>query len=142
MTRLKESSRTDNPQQRFSLTRIALVLGLVMLTVVVGHLLPILNSSDFHREMRNALHVVAFAAVAALFFSAVPGSLLKKTLVTFLLAATLALLAELSQQLVGLSFDYFDIVRDLLKGLLSVKNLDAFIRLERREKLLFQVGRA
>ena len=58
-----------------------LMIALILLATAVaaGHLLPGLDGSFVDVDIRNSLHIVGFAAVAAIVFELVPASALWKS---------------------------------------------------------------
>lgn len=81
--------------------------------VIAGHLLPGLAGTEIEREIRNSLHFLGFALIAAVIFERLSMRTLAAALSTLLLVALLGLAAEFVQKLSGKGFDYFDWGRDL-----------------------------
>ena len=77
------------------------------------HLLPGLDSSRLENGIRNSLHFILFAIVAAAIYSTVPSRPAVKFLIALGAAITIGLLAESAQRLAGATFDITDIYRDL-----------------------------
>jgi len=86
---------------------------LVTAVVVVGHLLPGLDTAEIHAEIRNALHFIGFALVAAVVFESLSMRATRAALVTLLIVAALGVLAEFVQNLGGKEFDLEDLYRDI-----------------------------
>jgi hypothetical protein len=81
--------------------------------VIAGHLLPGLDATGLDIEIRNALHVIAFAIIAAVIFEVLPMRPATAVLSTLAFVAVLGALAELAQTQVGKSFGVTDLFRDL-----------------------------
>jgi hypothetical protein len=86
---------------------------LLMVAVVIGHLLPGLDTAEIHREIRNALHVIGFALIAAVVFESLSMRAKNAALVTLLIVAALGALAEFAQNFDGKGFDLEDFYRDI-----------------------------
>jgi VanZ family protein len=93
--------------------RIVAVAILLTVAVVIGHLLPGLDTAEIHREVRNALHVIGFALIAAVVFESLSMRAKNAALVTLLIVAALGTLAELAQKFGGNGFDLEDFYRDI-----------------------------
>ena len=88
-------------------------LLILLLTVIpVMHLLPGLDGSTIERQIRDALHIVGFGAVAWLLFDIVPYRPVVRSLNAFIVAVVIGLLSEFGQKLTGNVFDPVDILRD------------------------------
>jgi hypothetical protein len=91
------------------------------IVVIAMHLLPGMDKSAIQQEVRNALHVVGFAVVAAIMFQFLLANIAKSAvvspntnlLIAFVLTAAIAGLAEFSQAMAGKNFDPEDLARDL-----------------------------
>jgi hypothetical protein len=90
-----------------------IVATLVAAAVVAGHLLPGLDQTGISAEIRNALHIVGFALIAAAIFETLPMRTTKAALTTLALVAVLGTLAELAQKLGGKEIDLLDLSRDI-----------------------------
>ena len=95
-------------------THSVLIIGLVSAFVIAAHYLPGLTDNVIEREIRNALHILGFAVVAALVFEVIPGNSLKTAASTLLIVVTLGVVAEFAQRLGGKIADYNDVYRDVL----------------------------
>ncbi len=95
------------------LPRMVVVAALVTAAVVIGHLLPGLNATEIDHEIRNALHVIGFALVAAVIFESLRMTAVKAALITLVLVATLGALAEFTQKFGGKEIDLQDLYRDI-----------------------------
>ncbi len=93
--------------------RVLVVTLLVSVAVVVGHLLPGLDNSAIDGEIRNALHVIGFALIAAAIFETLPMRTTKAALVTLVIVAALGALAEFAQKFDGKGIDLSDLSRDI-----------------------------
>ncbi len=93
--------------------RMIIVATLVAAAVVAGHLLPGLDQTGISAEIRNALHIVGFALIAAAIFETLPMRTTKAALTTLALVAVLGTLAELAQKLGGKEIDLLDLSRDI-----------------------------
>ena len=89
------------------------VATLITLAVVIGHLLPGLDATEIDREIRNSLHVIGFAFIAAAIFEALPMRTTASALTTLLLITALGALAEFAQSFDGKGFDVADLFRDI-----------------------------
>lgn len=88
--------------------------ALIILAVVIGHLLPGLDATEIDREIRNSLHVIGFAVIAAVIFEALPMRRTIAALMTLLLITALGALAEFAQSFDGKGFDLADLLRDVV----------------------------
>jgi VanZ family protein len=87
----------------------ALLIGFV----AAGHLLPGLDSSHVEASLRNSLHFLGFAVVAAVLFEVIPGRSLRKSITTLVVVVALGFLSEVTQQYAGRIFDLMDVARDV-----------------------------
>lgn len=92
---------------------IVVLIVLLVAAVIFGHLLPGLDATEIDREIRNALHVIGFALVAAVIFEALPMRVTTAALTTLVLVAALGALAEIAQNLGGKSMDLTDLYLDI-----------------------------
>jgi len=92
-----------------------LLIALILLATAVaaGHLLPGLAGSFVDVDIRNSLHIVGFAGVAAIVFELVPASVLWKSASALVFALSLGFMAEIAQQYTGSEFNGMDLVRDV-----------------------------
>ncbi|RLA27591.1 MAG: hypothetical protein DRR11_08130 [Gammaproteobacteria bacterium] len=90
-----------------------IVVTLVTAAVIAGHLLPGLDQTGISAEIRNALHIVGFALIAAAIFESLPMHSTKAALTTLALVAVLGTLAEFVQKLGGKEIDLLDLSRDI-----------------------------
>ncbi len=86
---------------------------LIAVAVVGGHLLPGLDATEIDREIRNGLHLIGFALIAAVIFEALSMRPLSAVVTTLLLVASLGALAEFVQSLDGKGYDLADLTRDV-----------------------------
>ena len=93
--------------------RIVVLIVLLAAAVIIGHLLPGLDATEIDREIRDALHVIGFALIAAVIFEALPMRATKAALTTLVLVTALGALAELAQKLGGKGIDLTDLYRDI-----------------------------
>jgi len=94
------------------------VFVLVTAVVLIGHLIPGLDATGVDHEIRNALHVIGFAVVTAVIFEALPVSVFKATILTFLFVVVLGVSAEAIQKMGGKEIDFFDLYRDMAGAVL------------------------
>jgi VanZ family protein len=94
--------------------------ALIILAVVIGHLLPGLDATEIDREIRNSLHVIGFAVIAAVIFEALPMRRTIAALLTLLLITALGALAEFAQSFDGKGFDLADLLRDVVGATIYV----------------------
>ena len=80
-----------------------LLIALILLATAVaaGHQLPGLAGSFVDVDIRNSLHIVGFAAVAAIVFELVPTSVLWKSANALVFTLSLGFMAEIAQQYYG-----------------------------------------
>jgi len=76
-------------------------------------MLPGLDTTELHAEIRNGLHVIAFALVAAVIYELLPMRATFAALTTLALVTTLGVLAEFAQTRVGKPFGLEDLARDI-----------------------------
>lgn len=69
--------------------RLMVVAMLIGVAVVGGHLLPGLDATEIDREIRNGLHFIGFALIAAVIFEALSMRPLSAVVTTLLLVASL-----------------------------------------------------
>jgi len=89
-----------------------IVLSLLAAVVVAGHLVPGLSGSFVDVDIRNSLHIVGFAGVAAIVFELVPQSLTWKSVSALVFVIVLGFLAEIVQWHARSEFNGLDIARD------------------------------
>lgn len=89
-----------------------IVLPLLAISVVTMHVLPGLDGSFAEANIRDALHVLGFAGVAAILFEVVPASPVRKSLSAFAVAVLLGALSESIQRYVNQPFNFADVLRD------------------------------
>lgn len=101
---------------------VALVSSLVVvgLIVIVLHLAPGLDKSLVEIQIRNALHVLGFAAVAALTVRLTPGGTLTRAAIALLVPVMIGAASEFVQQVAGNAFDIEDLYRDAAGATLFV----------------------
>jgi len=95
------------------LLRIVVLIVLLAVAVIIGHLLPGFDATDIDREIRDALHVIGFALVAAVIFEALPMRTTKAALTTLVFITALGALAELAQKVGGKGMDLTDLYLDI-----------------------------
>ncbi len=93
--------------------RLIVVAVLIAVAVIGGHLLPGLDATEIDREIRNGLHLIGFALIAAVIFEALSMSPIRAVVTTLLLVASLGALAEFVQSLDGKGYDLADLYRDV-----------------------------
>lgn len=93
--------------------QLVILLTAIALIVVLLHLMPGLDGSLLDQKIRNALHIVGFAMVAAVVFEVVPARKWKKFVTTLLFTASIGLMSEIAQQLSGSTMDFLDVLRDV-----------------------------
>lgn len=96
--------------QSMRLLAIPVLLGAL---VIGAHLVPGSGNSPVETSLRDSLHVLGFAAVAAALFALLPGSPLRRTLVALAAALVIGAFAETAQLISGQSFNAMDVLRDL-----------------------------
>jgi len=79
--------------------------------VIIGHLLPGLDTAEIHREIRNTLHIIGFSLIAAVIFESLPMRATNAALVTLLIVAALGAFAVLVQNFSGDGFELEDVYR-------------------------------
>ena len=119
---------------KFQLIRLIAVSLLVTAAVVVAHLLPGLDSTEVEREIRNGLHLIGFALIAAIIFEALPMRTARTAGTTLLLVAVLGGLAELVQSLDGKGYDFGDLVRDIMGAAIYLCARGAWISANSKER--------
>jgi VanZ family protein len=92
---------------------VVLVLVFVVAATIAIHLLPGLDSSRLENSIRNSLHFILFAIVAAVAYTVVSSGPTGKFLIALAIAITISILSELAQSLSGRSADITDVYRDL-----------------------------
>lgn len=92
---------------------VVLILVFVVATTIAIHLLPGLDSSRLENSIRNSLHFILFAIVAAVAYTVVSFSPTGKFLVALAVATTIGILSEFTQSLSGRAADINDLYRDL-----------------------------
>ncbi len=93
--------------------RLVVLIVLLAAAVIIGHLLPGLNTTEIDREIRDALHVIGFALIAAVIFEVLPMRATKAALTTLVLVTALGALAELAQKVGGKGMDLTDLYLDI-----------------------------
>ncbi len=88
------------------------LIGLLLAAVPAAHLLPGFDSSAVEQQIRDAGHVVGFAAVAWILYEILPYGLAGKVVAAFGGAMLIGVIAELAQKLAGHFFNPYDIARD------------------------------
>ena len=92
---------------------VVLILVCIVAATIAIHLLPGLDSSRLENGIRNSLHFILFAIVAAATYAMVSAGPSAKFLVALAIAAMIGVLAELAQSLSGGAADITDVYRDL-----------------------------
>lgn len=92
---------------------VVLILVVVAAATIAIHLLPGLDSSRLENSIRNSLHLILFALVAAVTYALAPSGPTGKFLIALTIAITIGILSELAQRLSGGKFDVTDLFRDL-----------------------------
>lgn len=91
---------------------VPILLFIVAATIAI-HLLPGLDSSRLEIGIRNSLHFILFAIVAAVAYAMVSVGPTGKFLIALAIATTIGILSELAQRLSGGTADIADVYRDL-----------------------------
>ena len=99
---------------------LVLFLLVVAAAVVLLHLAPGLDNFIVEIQMRNGLHVIGFAAVAALTIAFVPGGALIRSIAALLVSAAIGSASEFAQLATGSAFDVNDLFRDIAGAALFV----------------------
>lgn len=91
-----------------------LSLAIVLLTavVVVAHIIPGLNNSFVDANLRDGLHILGFACVAAIVFELTDAGPFGKALTAFVAAVVSGVIAEVAQSFTHQTFNVYDILRD------------------------------
>ncbi len=92
---------------------VVLILVFVVAATIAIHLLPGLDSSRLENGIRNSLHFILFAIVAAVAYAMVSSGPTGKFLIALAIAITIGILSELAQRLSGRTADITDVYRDL-----------------------------
>jgi hypothetical protein len=92
---------------------VVLILSLIVAATVAVHLLPGLDSSRLENGIRNSLHFILFATVAALAYQVVPSGATGKFLIALIVVIATGILSELAQSLAGGAVDMADLFRDV-----------------------------
>ena len=93
---------------------IVFLLVIVAAATIGIHLLPGLDSSRLENGIRNSLHFILFAIVAAVAYTMVPSGPAGKFLIALAIVLTIGILSELAQRFSGASADITDVYRDLI----------------------------
>jgi hypothetical protein len=96
---------------------LAIAFAAMGAAVATIHVLPGFNNSYVEAGIRNSLHVLGFAAVAAVASELLGGSLSRRATAAISSALLLGVVAELVQLRSGLSFNPGDLGRDVLGAL-------------------------
>ena len=101
------------------------LLLLSIAAVIGGHLLPGLDASRVEDGMRNGLHVVVFAGLAAVIFFLVARlrGYLVALVISILVSAVIGYAAELTQSIFDRELDYRDVGRDVAGATLAAFGL-------------------
>jgi len=92
---------------------VVLILSLIVAATIAVHLLPGLDSSRLENGIRNSLHFILFAIVAALVYQVAPSGPTGRFLIALAVVITTAILSELAQRLSGGAADISDVYRDV-----------------------------
>ena len=95
------------------ISRVFIVLLLLTAAVAAIHLMPGLDGSRVESEIRNALHVVGFAGVAAVVYEIIPFGRFAKITIAFLVAVAAGIASEYLQRFTGHHSDLSDLYRDM-----------------------------
>lgn len=90
-----------------------LLLAVIGATTVAIHLLPGLDSSRLENNIRNSLHFILFAVVAAFTYRTVSSGPIGKALIALAIVIAIGTLSELAQRLSGGRADITDVYRDV-----------------------------
>jgi len=96
-----QSTTDDRPVLHIAWRLVFLVVIAVL--VVAGHFTPGLDGSLIENGLRNSLHVIGFAAVAAVVFETLPAGRLARGVVAIVLAGAIGAIAEYVQTRSGRS---------------------------------------
>jgi len=94
------------------ISRVIIAPLLLVAAVAATHLIPGLDGSRVESEIRNALHVVGFAVVAAVVYELIPFGRFAKATIAFLVAIAAGFASEYLQRYAGHNFDLADLYRD------------------------------
>ena len=92
---------------------VVLILVCIVAATIAIHLLPGLDSSRLENSIRNSLHFILFAIVAAAAYATVSSGPTAKFLIALAIATMIGILSELAQSLSGGAADINDVYRDL-----------------------------
>lgn len=92
--------------------RLLLVPMLLAVAVAAAHLMPGLDGSTVEGGIRNSLHVIGFAGVAAILYEVIPLGRGGKAIGAFVIVLLTGALSESVQQATGRSADIVDLYRD------------------------------
>ena len=92
---------------------VILVLTFVIAATIAIHLLPGLDSSRLENGIRNSLHFILFAIVAASAYRVAPCGPTGKFLIALAVVVTTGILSEFAQRLSGGAVDISDVYRDV-----------------------------
>ena len=92
---------------------VVLILVCIVAATIAIHLLPGLDSSRLENGIRNSLHFILFAIVAAVAYAIISTGPTGKFLIALAIATTIGILSELAQSLSGGAADITDVYRDL-----------------------------
>jgi VanZ family protein len=89
--------------------------GLIPIAVFVtlAHLVPGLDRTELDAEFRNSIHIVGFAAVAAVLYRAIRGTRLKRIALTMMSIILLGVVSEFAQYISGKTFGIGDLFKDV-----------------------------
>jgi hypothetical protein len=80
--------------------------------VVLAHVIPGLRNSFVDANVRDGLHILGFAVVAAVVFELTSASLIVNVLSALVVAIAIGVFSEYAQTHTGQAFDEYDILRD------------------------------
>ncbi|MGI9202189.1 MAG: VanZ family protein [Woeseiaceae bacterium] len=92
---------------------VVLILVCIVAATIAIHLLPGLDSSRLENGIRNSLHFILFAIVAAAAYALVSLGPTSKFVIALAIATTIGILSELAQRWSGGAADITDVYRDL-----------------------------
>jgi hypothetical protein len=113
---------------------VVLLLSLIVGATTAIHLLPGLNSSYLENSIRNSLHFILFAIVAALAYRMVPFGPIGKFLVALAIVITTGTLSEFAQRSAGGTADISDVYRDASGAVTMLAAMLAFSTSQRARR--------
>jgi len=100
--------------------RLLAALVLLGAAVVLAHLVPGFSNSYVDAGIRDSLHVLGFAGVAAVLFEMAGGGAARRCLLALVVAIVLGVIAESVQHFVGRQLDPADVLRDVAGAVTAI----------------------